>query len=136
MDIVASLKDRMNVVHFFRNFDKYNTLVELRKVIQDARDQLLKRSEMEVDCFFHEMAIKTKKQCRVIRNDLKAVANQLATAIVPWSNDGVVGRVLGEDLPDELENQVKGLLLARKPSLDATLRFFSLHFANHRNTYY
>jgi len=79
-DIVASLKDRMNVVHFFRNFDQYDTLIELKKVLRDARNQLVKRCEMEIDCFFLEMAIKTKKQCRVIRNDLKAVSNQLAAA--------------------------------------------------------
>jgi len=71
IDIVASLKDRMNVVHFFRNFSKYDTMTAFGEAIQEARNQLVKRFEMEIDCFFHEMAIKAKKQCRVIRNDLK-----------------------------------------------------------------
>ena len=65
-------------MHFIRKRLDYDTLKELNLVLTTVRDHILEKVQMNADSFFRDKAIKVKKQCRVIRNDLINVGQKLA----------------------------------------------------------
>jgi len=78
-DIVNSLKQRVNVTHFFRDTDAfgYNTRDKLSSFIESERSRLTEKARMTALNFFRTIATETKHRCRILRNDLKNAVIQL-----------------------------------------------------------